>query len=285
MAPSPAALLALALGALVTPAAAQPGAASSATVAAPSLQTFTVDNGAAETAADTVTLRWTFTHPAGPGQPIAGVRIRTKPPQGVWTAWPAWTSGTQWNATTTVALSTLPNGAPRPGRHEFEIQLRDRLDQVSATRTAGITRAGAATPGLSRPTQRHQVDGRTAWQFAWETGFEYESAGLAPLSTCVLSPWYNRIEARVAQGPTNIGAQPRCRFELFTKKKLRAGWKMLEARFNHDTDTRIVTFVQRLAGTDVPYFSFETKTPYRYGLQYIVLEGPVGADWRDAFRY
>ncbi len=271
-------------GALAAPVAAQPGAASTSSVAAPSLQSFTVDNGAAQTSTDTVTLRWTFTHPAGPGQPIAGVRVRSKPPQGTWATWSAWTSGSQWNGTATVALSKQLSGAPRPGVHEFEIQLRDRLDQVSTTRTASITRAGTPAPGLARPTQRYQVDGRAAWRFAWETGFQYEATVRAPLSTCRLAPWDNLIEAKVAQSVNNIGARPRCRFEIFTKKKLQAGWRLLEARFNYDSDTQVVTFLQRVAGTDVPYFSFETSTPYRYGLQYIVLEGPVGADWRDAFR-
>jgi hypothetical protein len=269
---------------LAAPAAAQTGAPSSSSVAPPSLQTFTVDNGAAETSADTVTLRWTYTHPAGPGQPVAGVRVRSKPPQGAWAPWPAWTSGSQWNGTATMALSKQLSGAARPGVHEFEIQLRDRLDQVSATRTASITRTGAPAPGLARPTQRYQVDGRAAWRFAWDTGFKFAATVRAPLSTCTLLPWDNLIEARVAQSVNNIGATPRCRFEIFTAKKLRPGWRLIEARFNHDTDARIVTFLQRLAGTDVPYFSFETHTPYRYGLQYIVLEGPVGADWRDAFR-
>jgi len=270
---------------LASPAAAQPGASSSSGVAAPSLQTFTIDNGATQTGTDTVTLRWTYTHPAGPGQPIAGVRVRTRPPQGTWPAWPAWVPGKQWNGTTTSTLTTQANGTPRPGRHEFEIQLRDRLDQVSVTRTAGITRTMPGTADVSRPRQRYQVDGRAAWIFSMETGFERKETVLAPPSTCRLNPRDNLIEARLVQNPTNIGAQPRCRFEFFTGKKLRTGWRLVEVRFPYDTDTRVVTFLQRLAGTDVPYFSFETKTPYRGGLQYIVVEGPPGADWRDAFRY
>lgn len=270
---------------LASPVAAQPGAPSTASVAAPSLQTFSVNNGATETNADTVTLRWTYTHPAGPGQPIAGVRVRTKPPQGSWPAWPPWMSGSQWNGTTTSSLTTQANGAPRPGRHEFEIQLRDRLDQVSVTRTAGITRTLTGTPDMSRPRQRYQVDGRAAMLFANQTGFGFANVVIQPNSICTLGSYDNRIEARHIPTNNTVGVKPRCRFDFFVNKKLRAGWRMAGARFTHDTDPNMLVFQQRPSGTDVPFFSIETRLPYSGGLQYIELEGPPGVDWRDAFRY
>lgn len=278
--------LALLLTSVVAaPVAAQPGAPSSSSVAAPSLQTFTVDNGAAQTSADTVTLRWTYTHPAGPGQPIAAVRVRTRPPQGAWPAWPAWTAGIEWNGTTTMSLTTQPNGTPRPGRHEFEIQLRDRLDQVSSSRTAGITRTltGAAT--VSRPRQRYQVDGRAAMRFANETGFGFAKVVIQPNSLCTLDQYDNRIEARHVPTNNTVGVKPRCRFDFFVNKKLRAGWRLTGARLTHDDDPNMLVFQQRPSGTDVPFFSIETRLPYRGGLLFLELEGPPGADWRDAFRY
>ncbi len=277
--------IALLLASVVAaPVAAQPGGSSSSSVAAPSLQTFTVDNGATQTTADTVTLRWTYTHPAGPGQPIAGVRVRYRPPNGAWPDWPAWVSGTQWNASTTMMLATT-NGAPRLGPHEFEVQLRDRLDQRSATRLARITRVTTSTTDLSRPRQRYQVDGRAAMRFATETGFGFATVVIQPNSICTLNPYDNRIEARHVPTNNTVGVKPRCRFDFFVNKKLRAGWRMAGVRLNYDDDPNMLVFQQRPSGTDVPFFSIETKLPYRGGLLYLELEGPPGADWRDAFRY
>jgi hypothetical protein len=268
--------VALVVGAIASLSAAQPSP--------PSVQTFTANNGLPQTTTDQVTLRWTYTNPAAVGQPIAGVRIRYRPPGGTWPAWSDWTSGSQWNATTTMQLATT-SGAPRLGPHEFEIQLRDSLGQMSATKTTSISRVTTSTTDVSRPRQRYQVDGRAAMMFAGETGFGFATVVIQPNSICTLRRYDNRIEARHVPTSYTVGEKPRCRFDFFVNKKLRAGWRMAGVRFTYDNDPQILVFQQRPSGTEVPFFSIEIKTPYIGGLQYIELEGPSGADWRDAFRY
>ena len=177
------------------------------------------------------------------------------------------------------------NGAPRLGSHEFEIQLRDSLDQMSATKTASISRVTTGTTDVSRPRPRQQVDGRTAMRFAQTTGFGFAKVVIKPNSTCALDPYDNAIQANLLPTNNNIGATPRCRFDFFLNKKLRAGWRMVGARFTNDNDPQILVFQQRPFGTDVPFFSIEVVRNYKGRLEQIEIEGPPGADWRDAFRY
>ena len=92
------------------------------TQSAPTITSFTINNGVADTASDQVTLRFGYTNPAALGQPIAHYRIRYKSPaQGDWFAFGQWQTGP--TGTPTLRWCS-PATASRPSPASIAISCR-----------------------------------------------------------------------------------------------------------------------------------------------------------------
>ncbi|MGD9906061.1 MAG: hypothetical protein AB7U83_21525 [Vicinamibacterales bacterium] len=277
--------------------------------APPSITAFTINNGAAETTSDTVTLRFTYTNPAAIGQPIAQYRLRYKPPtMTAWLAFGQWLTGPM--GTPTLSMTLARNGTtPIAGEHRYQLQIRDVKGQVSGTAEAVIRRV---LPGGSGPAptllQTYRVTGSQVAELvrlARQKGFQFAALPVNGNSSCSADEQTNRVVLEVHERTRGIEVpKPTCRFRMFEGRSLTAGWRQATVALAVPGDVLPAdsswVFEQPLkaAGTDPSFVLYATVTELRgpplplsipwmlraiREVREIVLTGPAGKTWRQAF--
>jgi hypothetical protein len=285
------------------------GATFASTQSAPTINAFTINNDAAETTSDAVTLRFTYTNPSGIGLPIAHYRIRYKSPtQTDFFAFGQWLPGPQGMPTLSMTLAR--NGtAPIPGEHRYELQLRDSRGTMSATAAASIRRVVAATAAPAPAPvllQTYRVSGSQVadlFRMARQKGFQFAALPANGNTTCSIDDQTNNVVFRldVRGVPSDFAPKPTCRFRAFEGRQLQPNWRLARVTLaeppnNLDFGSRWV-FEQPLkpSGRDASFvvYAEETRPRQPVGLLAINMParmigelqftGPSGKAWRNAF--
>ncbi len=288
------------------------GTAVVSTQAPPTITSFTINNGAPETASDQVTLRFGYSNPAAVGQPIAHYRIRYKSPtQADFFAFGQWQPGPPGAPVLSMVLAR--NGiTPIPGDHRYELQIRDVRGQMSGTAVAVIRRSGAAAGPSPAPApvpvllQTYRVTGGQVaelFRLARQKGFQFAALPANGNTTCTIDDQANNVVFRLnARGvPSDFAPKPTCRFRAFEGRQLQPTWHLAvitlaEPPNNLDTGSRWV-FEQPLkpSGRDASFvlYAEETRPRQPVGLLAINMParmigelqftGPSGKTWRNAF--
>ncbi len=283
--------------------------------APPSITAFTIDNGAAQTASDQVTLRFTYTNPAAIGQPIAQYRVRYKPPtMATWLAFGQWLSGPP--GTPQLAMTLARNGTtPIAGEHRYQLQLRDVRGQVSGTAEAVIRRAVASnvapgSPAPAAPTllQTYRVTGSEVAQLfrlARQKGFQFAALPANGNTTCTIDDQANQVLLLLHEKTQGVEfPKPVCRYRAFEGRMLSPNWHQrsvtLAPRFPdfHASSRWIFERPLKPSGSDPSFVLYATITAPRgplfpfsliwaaqasHEITEVVLSGPSGKTWRNAF--
>jgi hypothetical protein len=281
------------------------------TQSAPAITSFTINNGVADTASDQVTLRFGYTNPAAPGQPIAHYRIRYKSPtQGDWFAFGQWQTGP--TGTPTLQMVLARNGiTPIPGEHRYQLQIRDVKGQMSATAEAVIRRTGAATAPTPTASpapvliQTYRVTGGQVAELvrvAKQRGFRITVLPVNTNSDCWLEDSANDAKFMMnAKAPLQLQPVPQCRFRVFEAQRLQPNWHLKSVAFDDGVSLARSRWVMeqplKPSGQDASFVVYGQLTmPERvvpsplswlccaeHRMTELVLEGPVNKTWRNAF--
>jgi len=281
------------------------------TQSAPTITSFTINNGVADTASDQVTLRFGYTNPAAPGQPIAQYRIRYKSPtQGDWFAFGQWQAGP--TGTPTLQMVLARSGiTPIPGEHRYQLQIRDVKGQMSDTAEAVIRRTGAATaptPTASPVpvlTQAYRVTGGQVAELvrvAKQRGFRITALPVNTNSVCWLEDEANDAKFMMdAKGMFQLQPVPQCRFRVFEGQRLQPNWHLKSIVFDEGVQIARSRWVMeqplKPSGQDASFVVYGQLTmPERVmpsplswlccaerPIKELVFNGPVGKTWRNAF--
>jgi len=284
------------------------GAVTTAAQTAPTINSFTIDNGAAETTSDAVTLRFTYTNPSGIGMPIAHYRIRYKSPtQADFFAFGQWLTGPQGMPTLSMTLAR--NGsAPIPGEHRYQLQLRDASGTVSSTAAASIRRVVAASAPPPVLFDTYRVSGSQVAELvrlARQKGFQFAALPANGNTTCKIEDQANKVTLVIHERTYGIELpKPVCRFRAFEGRSLQPNWHQqtvtVAPAFPNFAARSSWVFEQPVkpAGRDPSFVLHATITQVRgpalplwlswmvvasHELKEIVLTGPSGKTWRQAF--
>lgn len=175
-----------------------------------------------------------------------------------------------------------------------------RTVYVQVRRGKQVSRAAADTITLEPPGQDYELPLENAVAFARGHGWRFTASGLNPLSICSVGLRHNAIALVARQGETGVNGS--CRFEVFAGKTLARGWRFksqtrevashswckleyttlpLKRRAALAWD---ITIHDRDTGTTRKTTSAGPPPGCSYTIIRIVLRGPPGAPWRDAFR-
>lgn len=261
----------------------------------PQITKVVVNGGANLTTADLVSVEVFYNHPAAPGAPIPYYRIRVKPPGGVPPPWSRFFDALQRNMFTVNLV--LRGGQPLGGTYEIQVQLQDAGGRVSNTGIGHVIRA-SPTPSALPSAVEYRVSGAqvaTLIGYARLRGYLNTAQPLNFGATCSSQQnagyWHLRVAKMVVPVPLGTEAlpNPTCLFGFFKGKKLQYGWRFKSATFERwsvqpaDWDD----YGPSPSGLDA-FFSI-TVTPVgplgqgEVRLKDLVLEGPPGATWQDAF--
>jgi len=287
------------------------GTTFASTQAAPTITSFTINNGAPDTASDQVTLRFSYSNPAAVGQPIAHYRIRYKSPtQADFFAFGQWQPGPPGAPVLTMVLAR--NGiTPIPGDHRYELQIRDVRGQVSGTALAVIRRSGAASGASPAPAsvpvvlQTYRVTGGQVAELvrvAQQRGFRITVLPVNTNSECWLEDTANDAKFMMnAKGLFQLQPVPQCRFRVFEGQRLQPNWHLKTIAFGEGPQIArsrwVVEQPLKASGQDASFVVYGQLTmPERVlpsplswlccaerPLKELVFDGPVGKTWRNAF--
>jgi len=287
------------------------GTAVVSTQAPPTITSFTINNGAPETASDQVTLRFGYSNPAAVGQPIAHYRIRYKSPtQADFFAFGQWQPGPPGAPVLSMVLAR--NGiTPIPGDHRYELQLRDVRGQMSGTAVAVIRRSGAATGPSPVPApapvllQTYRVTGGQVAELvrvAKQRGFRITVLPVNTNSECWLEDTANDAKFMMnAKGLFQLQPVPQCRFRVFEGQRLQPNWHLKSIAFDEGVQIArsrwVVEQPLKASGQDASFVVYGQLTmPERVlpsplswlccaerPIKELVFNGPVGKTWRNAF--
>lgn len=282
---------------LVSPAAAQ---------TAPTITSFTIDHGAAETTSDAVTLRFTYTNPDGVGLPIAQYRLRYKSPtQAGFFPFGQWLTGPQGMPTLAMTLART-GSAPIPGEHRYQLQLRDSRGTISATAEARIRRVVPAAVPAPVLLGTYRVTGSEVAQavrLARQRGFQFAALPGNGNSRCGLEHDANQVLFEVAERTVGIEfPKPTCRFRLFEGQTLQPRWHLSAVELEPPAvpaaqSSWVFERPLKPSGPDASFVLYAALTQIRgpigpnllwvgTGMRQVkafVLQGPIGRTWRQAF--
>jgi hypothetical protein len=268
-----------------------------------------LNGGAETTTSDQVALAFSYEHPAAIGVPIPWYRIRKKSPDGTFPAWGVYEANYRRLNRFTVVLDRRNGVTPLPGPHTVELQLKDDLGQESAVASATITRVLPPPPPAQYPLTGADIGQAIA--LAETRGYGWFVTPANGNSGCVrkdgsLGTWL-RAGAK-APGPVALSSvDPRaaCLWRFMQHKPLRTGWRIARVEVKVGTDFTpcvapncSVTFGSQ-AGQGAGFTVSHRVPPFMGGvvqstppmyreaadatITTLVLEGPPGAQWQDAF--
>jgi hypothetical protein len=294
------------VGAALTVAIVGVGASARQMPAAPTIQSFTVNNGA-PSLSDSVMLRWTMNQPAAPNQPAPWFRTRYRSPlESAWPMWGKYVPNTRGAYEVAATLARRSAADPLPGQHWFELQVKDANGQESQVATSSVIRAlPSPPPPPPAPTAFYEVSGSAASdviRYARDNGFGFEAIAMNERSTCVLTEVENVFRFRSARKPVPALLGPaQCHFRLFAKRQLNAGWHLRQLTLSLVVTPSEPGYSFKLLtqpkpfGTDasvvaegVISWPLGGKLPeliYLDGrVTEVELDGPPGLTWQDAFK-
>lgn len=198
-------------------------------------------------------------------------------------------AGAKWKSYTPAFTYFVAEDGP--ARRTVYVQVR-RGEQVSS--------AAADTITVEPPGQDYQLPLDSAVAFARSRGWRFTASGLNPLSICEIGLRRDAIALVARQGEAGVNGA--CRFEVFAGKGLAKGWRFksqtrevashswcemeytalpLKRRAAFAWD---ITIHDRDTGAARKTASAGPPPGCTYTIVRIVLRGPPGAAWRDAFR-
>lgn len=281
-------LCAVSLVVVAGSAAAQPGP--------PQITQLIINGGANLTNADQVTVEFRYTHPAAPGVPIPYFRMRVKPPGGQHLPWGRYRE-TQGRNVFTMKL--LP-GSPSPpgGTYEIQVQLQDGGARSSNVATGHVIRASPTPTALPAPVEYRirATDIPALIGHARLRGYLNTAAPMNTGAQCsskqTSGHWHLRVQKTVVPVPlaTEYLPEPTCEFGFFKGKPLQYGWKYKASTFEPWSTQPATWAPYGPAPTGLSAaFSITVvgRGPMGQGevrMTEVVLEGPPGSRWQDAFR-
>lgn len=178
--------------------------------------------------------------------------------------------------------------------------LARRTVYVQVRRGKQVSSVAADTITVEPPGQDYDLPLDNAVAFARSNGWRFSASGLNPLSICSVGLRRDAIALVARQGKTGVNGA--CRFEVFAGKTLAKGWRFksqtreatphswcemeyttlpLARRASLAWD---ITIHDRDTGAALKTTSAGPPPGCTYTIIRIVLRGPPGASWRDAFR-
>lgn len=246
----------------------------------PEITAFRIDDGARTTDEDSVRLSWSYTGTA------SHYRVSEDP---------------RFAGATWTAPAQVPDGVtygfadPRAGTKTVYLELR-RMDSPGVRARATIRREDSSVHAFSTDVRIHDVI-----RYAASRGYQFVGQALTDHTECRvygLFEFRNKQYRKIRMSldlPTGAGTNPglyRCRFRFFHGKTLEEGWRISDARVQGLEQAELMIETQPGAGGGGSGFSVLLTweghlldTGYATGkITRLVLEGPAGADWREAFR-
>ncbi|MEZ5332606.1 MAG: hypothetical protein R2991_11260 [Thermoanaerobaculia bacterium] len=234
----------------------------------PRITSFRIDGGASRTSDPTLRLDLTTT-----GAQPAEIMIGERPGPGF--------AGAHWQpyAPTTGAfggIQTYTLHDRGAGRKTIHVKVR----------SGGLESESVFDAIDFRPLETIRVPSAEALDLAAREGFRHTAAERAPGGYCLVGVAENR--PNMPRG-ADLAATTSCEFSLFEGRRLADGWSVVTMTLSGRTGR--MTVRRRPSGSD-PHLVvqlvggrshvFVDETAYRSLT--ITLQGPEGADWRDAFR-